>query len=422
MNRGLIASFVLLAGLSPRTAQADVPSGAAEAAQAPEPDGLTPEEREALMRALGADGASAPSEGTPDLSPPTAQPTGVAAVLQSLNPNLSLILDVAAAYFSDAPLQVGGHDPNRTGFTFQQLEMHLDSNVDPYLRLDANLVFSPFGVEVEEAYATTLDLPAHLQVRAGQFLTRFGRANATHPHSWHFVDQPLVLGKFFGGEGSRGLGVELSWLTPLPWYAELVASANDAAGASTARSFYGADDLGISSWGDVLYTTALKQFFSLDDDWSVLWGLSGQFGPNPTGNGNRTVIAGTDVHVRFRPLDHAGRTSLELTAEAVLRRRQVPDDVLQDWGLYAQLVWQIDAEWELAARYEHTSGVDGDPLDPDEDGPRHRTAVSATFYPTHFSRLRLQGALDQPSWRDDPIWALTVSLEALVGAHGAHSY
>ena len=57
-----------------------------------------------------------------------------------------------------------------------------------------------FGVEVEEAYLTTLALPANLQVRASQFLTRFGRLNSTHPHAWDFTDQPLVNGRFFGGE------------------------------------------------------------------------------------------------------------------------------------------------------------------------------------------------------------------------------
>ena len=400
--------FACLAS-GPSVLAAEPPSPAVEAPE------LSPEERAALEAALGADTE-------PSMGPATASPTGVAAVLQSLNPNLSLILDVAASYFSSEPMQVGAHDPNRTGFTFQQLEMHLDSNVDPYLRLDANLVFSPFGVEVEEAYATTLGLPAGLQMRAGQFLTRIGRVNASHPHAWHFVDQPLVNGKFFGGEGSRGLGLELSWLTPLPWYVELVASANDAAGAATARSFYGAEDLGVSGFEDLLYTLAVKQFFSVDDDWSILWGVSGQFGPNPTGHDNRTAIVGSDLHLRYRPLDYAGRTSVELTVEGLARSRQVPGDVLDDWGLYAQLVWLIEEDWELGARFEHTSGVAQDPLDPDEAGDRQRTSLAATFYPTHFSRLRLQGALDQPSWRDDPIWGLSLSLEVLIGAHGAHSY
>ena len=66
-------------------------------------------------------------------------------------------------------------------------------------------------------YAAPL-LPHSLQARAGQFLTRFGRLNPTHPHTWDLVDQPFALGRVFGSEGNRGAGVELSWLTPLSWY------------------------------------------------------------------------------------------------------------------------------------------------------------------------------------------------------------
>ena len=109
-------------------------------------------------------------------------------------PNISIILDVAAAMFSDDDnLQGGAHDPNSNGFNLQQLELSLNKSVDPYFRFDSNIVFSLFGVEVEEAYATTIDLPWNLQVRAGQFLTRFGRINPTHPHSWDFVEPPLPL-------------------------------------------------------------------------------------------------------------------------------------------------------------------------------------------------------------------------------------
>ncbi len=96
-----------------------------------------------------------------------------------MNPNISLIMDGAvAAFSSDQPLQSGNHDPKATGFTLQQVEMALNSNIDVYMRFDSNIVFSQFGVEIEEAYATTLSLPYDLQARAGQFLTRFGRANS----------------------------------------------------------------------------------------------------------------------------------------------------------------------------------------------------------------------------------------------------
>ena len=162
-----------------------------------------------------------------------------------LNPQISVILDVAGAYFSDDDnLQSGAHDPTETGFNLQQLEFAVGANVDPYFRFDANLVFGLFGVELEEAYGTTLALPLGLQVRFGQFLTRFGRINATHPHSWDFADQPFAVGRNFGAEGSRGLGVEASWLTPLPWYVELVASTTNANGGASNVSFFGNEESG----------------------------------------------------------------------------------------------------------------------------------------------------------------------------------
>ena len=401
-SRWIAASAVILLALGDARAQEDEPS---------------PEELELLQQSLAADAVEdEPTSGD-------AVTRAVGSAVQSLNPDLSAILDVAAAYFSDEePLQVGAHDPNTTGFTLQQLEIHLSANVDPFFRFDANLVFAQFGVEVEEVYGTTLALPWGLQMRGGQFLTRFGRINNSHPHSWDFTDQPLVNGKFFGGEGSRGLGAEVSWLTPLPWYVEVIASGTDPIGECCARSFYGGSGLGIERIQDVLYTTAVKQFFPIDDNWSLMWGLSGQFGPNATGNDNRTEIYGTDILLRYRPVGAQGRTSVNLQAEVMARTRQVPDDRLEDWGAYAQLVWQINQRWDTGARLDFVHAVANDPLDPEEVGDRHRTSAQVTFYPSHFSRLRLQGAADVPEWRDEPIYALMLGLELVVGAHGAHNY
>lgn len=356
-------------------------------------------------------------------SAPPARSGGASAI----NPDIAVILDVAAAYFSDSdPPQTGAHDPKNDGFNLQQLELSLGSAVDPYFRLDANLVFSLFGVELEEAYATTLELPFGLQARAGQFLTRFGRLNASHLHSWNFVDQPLSLGRVFGSEGNRGLGLELSYLVPLPWYAELVASATGAAGEETARSFYGADDLGVKSPADLLYVAALKQFFPLSDDWSLFFGLSGAFGPNSTGRDNRTDVFGADLYLKFRPVTFASPVVVALTSEWLYRRRQVPDAVLADASGYAELFYRFVERWAVAARYEYGSASESvagasnveDPLD---DTERQRLAANVTFYPTEFSRLRLQGSRDLSGARDG-IWSAFLALELVAGAHGAHAF
>ncbi len=347
----------------------------------------------------------------------------ITGAFQSLNPDISLIADVALGYFSDdAPLMVGGHDPNKTGFTLQQLELAVSAAVDPYFRFDANIVFSQFGVEIEEVYATTLALPWNLQVRVGQFLTRFGRVNNTHPHTWAFVDQTLAIGKFFGGEGNRGLGLELSWLVPaLPWYVEIIGSATDAAGASTARSFFGGDDLGVGGIGDFQYTAAIKQFFPLSNNWSLFWGLSFAGGPNPTGRDNRSEIYGTDLYIKYRPITHGSYTIVSLQAEYLLRRRQVPDDVLMDHGMYANLFWRFSRRWAVAARYEFVTGVDNDYLDVAWAGDRHRASANIPFWPTEFSRLRLQYGYDVPEWRDG-YHMVFLAMEFAVGAHGAHKF
>jgi len=338
------------------------------------------------------------------------------------NPDISLTLDAAAAAFSaKEPLMTGAHDPSRTGFNWQQLEMGVEAPVDPFFTFKSFIVFAPFGVEVEEAYATTLDLPGNLQARAGQFLTRFGRINAMHPHGWDFVDQTLVVGKMLGSEGNRGLGAELSWLIPLPWYVEAVGSLSDAAGDATARSFYGAADLGVASPLDLQATGALKQFFALSRDWSLAWGLSGANGPNASGRANRTDLFGTDLYLKYRPLDPGADHGLSVTLEALNRRRQQPGSVLVDTGGYVAAVWRFDRHWESGLRADIVEGLPGDPLDPDWSMPRYRGAVSLTYRPSEFSRLRLQGNADFPTWQP-PIYGAFLALEVTVGAHGAHAF
>ncbi len=347
---------------------------------------------------------------------------------QSMNPNISVITDVALAAFSDTPDQRGAHDPQKNGFNLQQVELAIGSAVDPYFRLDGNIVFAQFGVEIEEMYATSLALPLRSQLRVGQFLTRFGRVNATHPHTWDFVDQPLLVGRNFGGEGNRGLGIEGSVLLPTPWFVELAVSETMADGAATARSFYGAEDLGVYSPLDLQTTALLEQFFELSDNWSLLWGLSFAGGPNPSGRRNRSELYGTDVFLNYRVITDGSWQELSLTTEWLHRRRQVPDDVLLDITGLTMATWRFSRRWAVGARYElgtPATGLGGvavvDPLDAEWDVRRHRSALALTFWPTEFSRLRLQGAADTSEGEGTTFAAFT-AFEFNVGAHGAHDF
>jgi hypothetical protein len=366
-----------------------------------------------IEAALGADSKESAA------AAPTVVGTPVAS---SLMPDISLVLDVAAAGFSQQDnLQTGDHDPKVNGFNLQQLEMTLGKAVDPYFRLDANLVFGEGGVEVEEAYATTLALPANLQVRAGKFLTRFGRLNPTHPHAWDFVDQPFAIGRLFGSEGNRGLGAEVSYLTPAPFFLELVGSVTNADGEGSARSFIGAADHPVESPTDLQGTLAAKEFFELSPNWSLATGQSLATGPNGTAGDKRTNIIGVDVYLKYRPITHASDTVVAMQSEWMYRRRQVPDRIATDVSGYAYLTWRFTKRWGVGGRYEYGSG-DADDLDPAWTSARHRATAAVTFWPTEFSRLRLQSSVDIPTWLSDPIWATFLAAEFSIGAHAAHKF
>ena len=124
-------------------------------------------------------------------------------------------------------IEVGDHDPQQRGFNARNIELAFDGAVDPYFEGFANIVFkldndNETDVEVEEAFMQTTNLPFRLQLKGGQFFAAFGRINPTHPHTWDFADDPLVHGRFLGSDGLRGVGAQISWTLPTPWYSQLI--------------------------------------------------------------------------------------------------------------------------------------------------------------------------------------------------------
>ena len=391
-----------------------LPAGAfAQSGDEPVPPTL--EEAAALAAALAADTAEAAAP-----APPSNDPSAGVKLDQAF------ILDVSAAAFDGARTEGGGHDPAGNGFTLQALEWSVGSNIDSFLRIDANIVFTLEGLEVEEGYATTTALPLGLQARAGQFLSRFGRANPTHPHAWSFADTPIAVTKMLGEDGSRGLGAELSWLAPTPWYAMASLSWQTPSDGCCNRAFATVDGP-INDASDLYATGRLEQFFELTSDLGLNWGLSAQTGnaaraDEETASAGQTTIVGSDLYLRFKPSDSTLRRATALTAEFMHRSRALPGRTLEDDAAYAQFVQVLSPAWEAGARYEWASGNESDPLDLDWNGDRTRASLQATYYPSHFSRLRLQLLADKLPWQTDTTLGGLLALEVIAGAHGAHAY
>ena len=338
-------------------------------------------------------------------------------------------------------LELGDHDPNQRGFSLRNAEIALDGAVDPYFKGFANIVYkldqnNETEVELEEAYLLTTSLPWNLQAKAGQFFAAFGRQNATHPHTWAFVDEPLVMQRILGSEGLRNVGTQVSWLAPTPFYTELMLGVFNGEG-STASSFRDTDntygrtpvDRQLQDPGDMLYVPRITSSFDLSDTQTVVLGASAAFGPNDSGTNTRTQIYGADLYWKWRPVNaEQGFPFLAWQTEAMYRRYEAGSDptaglsadTLEDYGFYSQILYGFHPGWVAGLRGEYV-GANFEKIDPLERGERTRISPDLTWYLSEFSKLRLQYNYDhgQAFGNQNSVW---MQLEFLLGAHMAHTF
>ncbi len=330
-----------------------------------------------------------------------------------LLPDISAIGSGALAYDSydlEARSPRGGlfGRSERPTFVFDELELGLQAVVDPYVRGDVFLSFDEHGAGIEEAYVTTLTLPASLQIKAGRFYTPFGRLNTQHSHVWDFVDAPLVRSRLLSSDVMGGPGVDIAWLAPLPWFAELHLAAQNTEAAQ-------------SSTQELMGTAHLSQFFQLSDAATLGVGLSAARRGEGHG-GEFRDLGGADAYLRYRPV--AGRAYVTLQGEVYARRfRDVPDAPQgTDSGWWLQAFLRQNPWWGYGVRYDQAPAaatVDGVETFP--GGDERRVGGVLVWYPSEFFRLRLQGSYDHRPAGQDGLEAL-LHVEFVMGAHGAHPF
>src|SRR5713101_7561425 len=360
----------------------------------------------------------------------------------------------ALAYSSARDLhniEVGDHDPQQRGFNARNTELAFDGAVDPYFEGFANIVFkldndNETEVEVEEAFMQTTSLPFNLQLKGGQFFAAFGRLNPTHPHTWDFVDTPLVNGLFLGPDGLRGVGAQASWTLPLPWYSQLIFVSQNGRG-STGFSFRNPGDDGMffdrittdreaRGLQDFVWIPRWENSVDLSPTQVVLAGVSGAFGSNETGANSRTQIYGADLLYKWKS-SHAegGFPFVKWQTEAMYRRFEAGSgmnesfpvaETFHDWGMYSQVMWGFKKGWVVGVRGDYLHMTDSEFTDDMDRQSRSRISANLTWYPTEFSKIRLQYNHD---FIDDTFFlagrdvdSVFLQFEFILGSHGAHKF
>jgi hypothetical protein len=368
--------------------------------------------------------------------------------------NISLDGLFALAYSSAKDLdhiEVGDHDPQQRGFNARNIELAFDGAVDPYFEGFANIVFkldndNETEVEVEEAFMQTTSLPFNLQLKGGQFFAAFGRLNPTHPHTWDFADTPLVNGLFLGPDGLRGVGAQASWTLPLPWYSQLIIASQNGRG-STGFSFRNPGDDGMffdrittdreaRGLQDFVWIPRFENSFNLSDTQTVLVGVSGAFGSNETGADSRTQIYGADVLYKWKSARaEGGFPFVKWQTEFMYRRFEAGRganesfpvaETFHDWGLYSQVLWGFKKGWVAGIRGDYVHMQDSMFTDDLDRQSRSRISANLTWYPTEFSKLRLQynhDFLEENFFLSErEVDSLFLQFEFILGSHGAHKF
>ena len=307
------------------------------------------------------------------------------------------------------------------GFQFDGTEISLISVVDPYWMFSSNIVFTPDGVDPEEAWARTTNIP-NIQLKLGKIRGTFGKHGLLHTHAFPFIQAPVVMASTLGEEGFKDAGLEASWLTPLPWFSELTGGVYQAIPADADHPL----DLGSTRHGNVPFLGHLKNQFDLNDATTMELGQSILSGRGSDGNPHS--VFGADLTVRNVPTKSSNRRGWILMGEYLQKGSTVGGHYVREArGGYASFQYRLSQVWWTGIRGEQARDsftdlmVDG--AGAPVPGKVTRASANLAWAPSEFSFVRLEyshATADAGIHRTDD--RLMLQWSYTIGYHPAHAY
>jgi len=355
-----------------------------------------------------------------------AAPTAVPAPSPVPTPNLGGAQGAAAKVFNPDMAVIGdfvGVGGKNKANPSPALEMHesevaLQAILDPYARADFFISFGEHGVDLEEGYLTFPSLPGRLSLRAGKMRAAFGKVNTLHNHVLPWVDRPLVMQNFTGGEeGINDAGFSLSRILPAPGGLFLEA---------TGQVFRGDSDNVFHSWHPNNLSTVghIHGYRDINESTNVDLGFSYARGASTQTAGLFNNLYDIDTTIRWKPLRRAIYHSFTGRAEFVWDRndatlltagrlltapRQTP------FGYFASGEYQFARRWFAGARFDWSERA-LNAFEHDKGG-----SAVLTYWPSEFSQVRGQYRHTRYA---EGLTANEILFQFLfsIGAHGAHPF
>ena len=342
------------------------------------------------------------------------------ALHSEFNPAIGVVGETLFSYRSKGSEQTGSDRPGGFDVNQRSVELNVSASVDPFAKAylvanasaDAKTGESTLGIE--EAALQTTSLPGNLSLTMGRFFGEFGRLSNIHDHELPFVNRPLVLDDYIGGE-SRSDGAQVNWLVPVEHYISLTVGVGDSFGGDYPNPNNPGDYRpfgGLNSWG------RLSTAFDLTPNWQLETGLSGLINPTTKDRGGALVqpngvttetetkrqVEGLDFRLTYVPLQNNQFESFTWGTEVLHSDNRYtvdPDgipstgdefeEMVGSYGLYSYVSYKWSREWSAGFLYDWVESA--------QNSSDKTTAYSPflTYALSHWNQLRLQYTHTDPN-------------------------
>jgi len=337
------------------------------------------------------------------------------------NPAIGLVGETVFSYRSAGSRATGSDRPGGWDVNQRSVELNVSASVDPFAKgyavfnASADPITGEANVGVEEAAVVTTSLPWNLTLQAGRFFGEFGRLAYIHDHELPFVNRPLVLDRYIGGE-SRTDGMQVNYLFPVSHYVSLTMGVGDGFGVNP-NDINDINNGDFRNFGGLSFWGRASSSFDLTPNVSLETGISGMGNPDVLDRGGvlalpdgtsvslpefpgstlkereRTVF-GVDFALSWKPLQNNQFQSFTWGTEFLHSDNNydvIPagDNPLfsrsvESNGLYSYLAYKFSREWTAGFLFDWM------------EAPENSAAMTFAYSPyltwslSHWSQLRLQ--------------------------------
>ncbi len=335
------------------------------------------------------------------------------------NPAIGLVGESIFSYRSRGADQTGSDRPGGFDVNQRSVELNVSASVDPFatayavLNASADAQSGEANIGVEEAALQTTSLPWNLQLKAGRFFGEFGKLSYIHDHELPFVNRPLVLDQYIGGE-SRTDGAQLNWLPPVSHYFSLTAGFGEGFGGDSPLNNPGA----YRSLSGFNFFGRASTYFDVTPNIDLETGIWGLINPHPHDRGGVLVqpngsalvekerqVAGFDMRLSYVPLRNNQFQRVDWGTEVLYSHSRFlhdPDGSLDpenpapglsgdefrrfdgSLGLYSYVTYKWHRQWSGGFLFDYVQSPEN------HDDVAFAYSPYLTWALSHWNQLRLQ--------------------------------